>query len=202
MAKRLRHGDFLQIPLPKDLGFAYGRYIDLVKLLGSPDLPDLIKIYNYKTDSVSYDFKKLESSEYLIQPQLVTGLPPTIRKGIWRILDEKSNLEDNSIPHFSRHEDWVSDDFNENWYYCIDASSQKKVKSNYENVKHLPTLAADGTGIIEIKIAMTYLIKEGKKVEDYFDLEEYYEKATFDEVKEMPKYYLLPKETRDKALNY
>jgi hypothetical protein len=204
MAKRLKHGDILQIPLPKNLGFAYGRYIDLEKLFPPPEPPrlsDLIKIFNYKTQTKEFDFEKVGSSGYLMQPQLVSGLPPTIKKGIWHILDEKASSEDNLIPHFSRHEDWISDNINDNWYYCIDANSQKKVKSTFEDVKHLSRLEADGTGIIEIKIAMTFLIQEGKRIEDYFDLDEYYEKATFEEVKATPPYYLLPKEIRDKALN-
>ncbi|WP_209332745.1 Imm26 family immunity protein [Lunatimonas salinarum] len=204
MAKRLKHGDIIQIPLPKNLGFAYGRYLDLEELFPPPEPPrlsDLIKIFNYKTPTNEYNLKEMESSGYLMQSLLVSGLPPTIKKGIWHILDEKAFSEDNRIPHFSRHEDWISDDINENWYYCIDANSQKKVKSTYEDVKHLSRLAADGTGIIELKIAMTFLIQEGKRIEDYFDLDEYYEKATFEAVKATPPYYLLPKEIRDKALN-
>ena len=197
MRKRLKNGDILQIPLPENLGFAYAQYIDLAKIFPDVSLPDLVKVFDYKTDTDQYDFQVLESCDYLIAPLLVSGLPPTIRKGLWRILDERPNNDDFIIPHFSRHEDWVSED---DWYYCIDADSSKKIKSTYDQVKHLSPLAADGTGLIEVEIAMTYLIKEGKNVEDYFELEEYYEKVTFEKVKNTPPYYSLPKDSRDFAM--
>ncbi|PTB96642.1 hypothetical protein C9994_06505 [Marivirga lumbricoides] len=79
-------------------------------------------------------------------------------------------------------------------------TQQKKIRTTYDKVKHLSPLAADGTGVIEIEIAMTYMLKEGKRIEDYFDLEEYYEKATLEKVVSTPPYYSLPKEIRDKAI--
>ena len=197
MGKKLKTGDILQIPLPMNLGFAYARYINLVEQLPNSDLPDLLKVLDYKTKSEEYNFEELENQDYLIAPILVSGLPPTIRKGIWKVLDEKTSVQDYNIPHFSRHEDWVSDD---SWYYCVDADSSKKVRTTLERVKHLSPLAADGTGIIEIEIAMTFLIKEGKRVEYYFDLEEYFETVTYEKVKATPPYYSLPKEIRDKAV--
>jgi hypothetical protein len=205
MAKMLKHGEYLQIPLPKNLGFAYGRYLDLTKLFPPPEpprLPDLVKIFEYRTDSESFDFGLLERSDFLMQPQFVTGLPGTIRKGRWRVLNLKPNTVDTFVPHFRRHEDWVSDSPSENWYYCVDASSQKKFKSTYEDVKHLSELAADGAELIEIRIAMTFLIKDGKNVREYFDLEEYFERSIFDDVSGTPPYYRLPVEIRDRALNY
>ncbi len=104
---RLKNGDILQIPLPKDLGFAYARYIDLLKIVPKPGLPDLVKVFDYKTEDEQYNFEELQNSDYLIAPLLVTGLPPTIRKGLWNILKEKVTKDDFEIPHFSRHEDWA-----------------------------------------------------------------------------------------------
>lgn len=198
MGKKLKDGDVLQIPLPNNLGFAYAKYIDVTKIIPDSSFPDLIQVFDYITDTEKYDFEELENRDYLLSPLLVSGLPPTIRKGIWKIQDYSLSNESFIIPHFSRHEDWVSDD---SWYYCVDADSSKKTKTTYEKVKHLSPLAADGTGIIEIEIAMTYLLKEGRKVEDYFDLEEYFETSTYEKVKATPPYYSLPTETRDKVLD-
>ncbi|PTB96643.1 hypothetical protein C9994_06510 [Marivirga lumbricoides] len=117
------NGAILQIPLIKKLGYAYAKYINLLKIASSPDLPDLIKVFDYKTETEEYNLQELEAQDYLIAPLLVSGLPPTIRKGLWRILDDKATNEDTTVPHFSRHEDWVSDD---DWYYCLDADSTKK----------------------------------------------------------------------------
>lgn len=200
MRKRLKSGDLLQIPLPNNMGFAYAKYLDLVKEISTDGLPNLIKVYDYKTNDENYNFSVLENSEFLIAPLFVTGLPPTVRKGIWKILDENPSIENFSVPHFSRHEDWARGNPDDNWYYCIDADIEKKTRTKKENVQHLSPLAADGTGIIEIRIAMTFLIKEGEKVEDYFALEEYYEKSTYRKVTNTPPYYSLPKDTRDFAL--
>ena len=105
MANKLKNGDILQILLPKNIGFAYAKYIDLVELLPTPSFPDLIKVFDYNTESDKYDFEVLENSDYLIAPLLVSGLRPTIKKGIWKILEDKTSKEDFNIPHFSRHED-------------------------------------------------------------------------------------------------
>ncbi|MEM0941283.1 MAG: Imm26 family immunity protein [Bacteroidota bacterium] len=198
MGKRLKDGAILQILLPKNLGFGYARYVDLTKVVPSSSFPDLIRVFNYRTETEECNLEELENYDYLIAPLFVSGLPPTIRKGIWKILDYELSNEGFIIPHFSRHEDWVSED---SWYYCIDADSSKKVETTLEKVKHLSPLAADGTGIIEIEIAMTFLIRDGEKVEDYFDLEEYFETSTYEKVQATPPYYSLPKETRDKVLD-
>jgi hypothetical protein len=136
---------------------------------------------------------------------LAAGLPPTIRQGIWKIIDRgEINEEDMTIPHFSRNEDWVHRDLKlknkDEWFYCMDADINKKKKTDYEAIKHLSLLSATGTGVLEVEIAMAFLIKEGKKVEDYFELKEYYETAPYERLKAMPAYYNLPKNMRDKAI--
>jgi hypothetical protein len=64
MARPLKHGDILQIPLPNNLGFAYGRYLDLEELfppLEPPRLSDLIKVFNYKTPTKEPDKFQLQA---------------------------------------------------------------------------------------------------------------------------------------------
>lgn len=195
----------LQITLPKQLGFAYAKFIDLRKIVPACGLSQLVKIYNYKTEDESYDLAEMLKQYYLLQPRFALALPPTITSGIWKIIEKSEVTEqDLNIPHFSRNEDWgqvyLSKKDKAKWYYCIDASIHKKIKTSFENVQHLAALEGTGTGVLEIEIAMAFLMKEGKKVEDYFELKEYYEKSTYESLQLTPPYYELPKDMRDKAI--
>jgi len=202
---KLETGSILQIPLPKDLGFAYAKYIDLSKINSSISFPDMIRVFNYRTENENYDLSLMKIHDYIIAPKLVSGLPPTIRKGFWKIIGKGELIDqDMDIPHFSRNEDWSEVDPDkqdkDKWYYCVDADSSKKIKSVFENVKHLTLLSAIGSGVLETEIAMAFLMKEGKNVEKYFELDEFYERMAFKRLKESLPYYELSVEVRDKAM--
>jgi hypothetical protein len=50
------------------------------------------------------------------------------------------------------------------------------------------------------KIAMALLQDEGKRIEDYFKLNEYFEKQYYEEVTTIPAYYKQPESMRGKAI--
>ncbi|PZR35560.1 MAG: hypothetical protein DI538_14965 [Azospira oryzae] len=200
--KRLKSGDVLQIPLPKKMGYAYAKYIDLSKIDPSISFPDMIRVFDYRTESAGYDFEYMKHQDYIIAPKLVAGLPLTIKQQIWKII-EHLNLDDSDriIPHFSRNEDWNQSDpvkqGKDKWYYCLNADISRKNKTTYEKIEHLTLLSAIGTGVLETEVAMAFLIKEGKKVSEYFDLSEFYEKVIYQRLVSGTPYFRLPKESRD-----
>lgn len=203
MKKKIETGDIIQIPLPKGLGYGYALYIDLLKILPDPTLPDLIKVYNYKSVNEVQDLSTVTNNDFLLNPLLVAGLPPTLKKGIWKIVGNKEVFgKDLEIPHFKQFgPPWVNEEKEaKEWYYIANADISKKIKVEHKNVKHLEPFRASGTGVIETKIAMAFLMQKNKKVEDYFELKEYYEKATYEKLKNMPLYYELPDYMKGRVL--
>jgi hypothetical protein len=197
MAKiKLKSGDIFQISLPKELGFAYGKYIDLHEINPDYQYPSLVRVFNFKTVHSGINIQELKRCDLLFSPLLVAGIMPAVKEGTWTII---GNLPltpaEKIIPHYK-----LNEETNE-WFYVKDADKfSKRVKSKYENVKHLETLSATGSSLLPTKIAMALLLLEEKKIEDYFELEEYFEKEYYKEVTTIPPYCKLPDSLRGKAI--
>lgn len=205
MAKvKLKSGDIFQIALPKALGFAYAKYIDLLEVAPASQYPSLLRIYSYRSKNISDinpDFKKCG---LLFSPLLVAGIPQAIRKGLWKLIGNTSvDQEEKIIPHYKLSEPFVLlDEQNaKEWFYVLDADKfSKKFKAQYENVKHLETLQATGSELVSTKIAMGLIKEEGKKIEDYFALQDFYEKVYYNEVTKIPIYFRQPPAMQGKAI--
>lgn len=204
MAKRkLNNGDILQIPLPKGMGLGYAKLIDLEGQYEDARYPHLLRVFDYQRTESLEDISILRARGLLFSPLLVSALPTTVSKGIWTVIGNTPvNKEETIIPHYKKFgPPWATEEKDaQQWFYVIDADISQKRRSKYENVKHLETLGADGTGIIETKMAMAFLIQQGKRVEDYFELNEYYEKNTYEKLKSIIPYPELPDNLKDKAI--
>src|SRR6476620_2315565 len=106
MAKsKFKSGDIIQMPLPQNLGFAYGQGVNLLELYPHTQYPTLLKIYNYRSTSFEYCLDEIFNKEQILCPLLIGGILPAISKGGWKIianipLQEKDKL----IPHYKRGE--------------------------------------------------------------------------------------------------
>lgn len=192
--KKVKTGDIIQTILPKNLGFAYGKYIDLSEINPDCRYPSLLRIFNIRTSDSNIDIKDLEKCDLLFSPLLIAGIDASIKEGVWKIIGNISLREEEKvIPNYRLNE--------ERWFYVIDADKfTKKIESKFENVKHLEALSATGASLLPTKIAMAFLRDEGKKIEDHFELKEYFEKIYYEEVTTIPAYYKQPNEMRGKAL--
>jgi len=201
--KKLKSGDILSIPLPRNLGFAFAKYIDLLSINPNSSYPDLIRVYDYKSKDQALDINDLKDCDLLLAPLLVGSLRPTVSKGIWTIVGNATITDqETKLPHYRTFgPPWINDEKEaKEWFYVVDADISRKIKSKYDHVKHLEPLGASGTGIIELEIAFAFLIKEGKRIEDFFPLTKQMEKATYKKMMERPKYRDMSKEMRDKAI--
>lgn len=197
--KKLKGGDILQISLPGDLGFAYAKYIDLSELKKNTLLQDLIRVYNHRSLHPIIDLREVTNRDLILCPFLIAGILPAVTSRSWQIVASESiSDEEKIIPHFKRVEEIKMN--GKQWYYVIDADNSKKVPVNYESVKHLEFMGAIGSDLVGTKIAMALLKDEGKKIEDYFSLQEFFEKDFYNDVKGIPAYYLQPKEIQGKAM--
>jgi len=169
--KRIRTGDIVKIPLWGSFGYAYARYIDISKF-PSVSYPSLIEVYEYWTKTQNFEFDHLIKSNFLVQPILVLGINPTLRNGFWEIVKRTDmNIAAIELPHFRSHEPrWDVEENAKEWCYIRDCDSTNRVKTSYDNVKHLESGGAKGTGNIEIYLTMQVMKKEEINIEDHFDL--------------------------------
>lgn len=193
--KKIKTGDVCQIILPKELGFAYAKYIDLQEINENYRYPSLVRIFNIRTDDWNINIKQLDNYDLLFSPLLIAGIEPAIKAGDWRIIGNLLLRDDEKkIPNYKLNE-------NGKWFYVIDADKFiGKKESKFDSVKHLETLSATGASLLPTKIAMAFLRDEGKRVDDYFDLEDYFERIYLEEVNTTPAYYKQSVEIRGKAV--
>ena len=202
--QKVKNGDILEIPLPRGLGFAYAKYIDLIATNADNRYPCLVQIYNLRKSKSLTSISDLEKIELLFSPLLVGGVPPTVAKGKWKIVGNFPISEsDQYIPDFKAHEPLVITEYIEvkEWYYVPNADISRKVRSEYNAVKHLENFGAIGADLIPIKIAMGLIMAEKKDIRDYFALEEFVEKVFFNQVQNTPLYFMVPDDQKGKVLN-
>src|SRR5882762_8042456 len=144
MAKKSKTGDIFQISLPNDLGFAYAKCINLLELNSKARYPTLIRVYNYRSLIAEKPLESLKDNELILCPLLIAGIVPAIKNGSWKLIGNRpARDEEILVPHYKRPEPDEKDA--KEWYYVVDADISKKVKSTYENVKHLEALSAIGS---------------------------------------------------------
>lgn len=198
---KLNTGDILRIPLWNKLGFAYAKYMDLSQS-PSVNMPSLIKVYCYWTKTMDFDLEMIKESKYLIQPILVAGINPAIRKGLWEIVGNVGKSEEDMVlPHFRSHEPrWEEENNAKEWSYIKDCDVNKRIKTSLEKIKHLERYAGQGTGNIEIKVTMQIMKKEGLNIVDYFDIEDETVEYQYNIVKESPLLSEIPDSMHGRAI--
>jgi hypothetical protein len=107
------------------------------------------------------------------------------------------------VPHYKYFDSspLLINESSEQWYYIVNADISLKIKTEYSKVKHLETIGATGASLVATKIAMSLFKDENKKNDDYFALNEFYEKVYFEQVMTIPAYYRQPKNIQGKVLS-
>jgi hypothetical protein len=206
MAKlKLKSGDIYQIPLPKNLGFAYVKYVDLTEIEPACGYPAIIRVFNYRSLDNSTEGIDFKDKQLLFSPLLIAGAFLSVKEKTWKLVTNiPLSIEEAIIPHYKFPEPPVllDEENAKEWFYALNANKfSRKINARYDDVKHLETLSATGSDIVGTKIAMGLLKDEGKEIKDYFSLEEFYEKFYYNEVTKIPAYYKQPKEMQGRALN-
>jgi len=180
--KRLSSGCIIRIPLLKEMGYAYSKYVDLTKLSDETSLAEVIKVFNFRTIEKVDD---INLSDYLIAPISVAGLRPTLRKGIWHNMG-KIDLDnsDSTLPDFMSSYAGDNEVPKGKYFIFRESDLSKKENANYEDVKFLQPFGGEGTGLIEIRLTMYFILREGKKIEDFFDLTDETNKWQYDIVQD------------------
>ncbi|WP_207420064.1 Imm26 family immunity protein [Desertivirga brevis] len=195
---RIKNGNIYAITLPGDLGFAYAKCIKLLEIYPDCSYPILIRVYNYRTPTLTTNLEKFIYKDLILCPLLIAGISPAVREGSWILVGHVPVTEEETIiPHYKRGE---PDDKPKNWYYVPEAAINKKVKTQFDAVKHLETLGAKGSELVGTKIAMALLQDEGKEITQFIPLDEFYQRHYYEEVTSIPAFYKQPNFMKGKAL--
>ncbi|PTB96644.1 hypothetical protein C9994_06515 [Marivirga lumbricoides] len=185
--KRLIQGSIVQIPLLHGLGFAYGKYIDLTKIDHTVSFPEILKIFNIRSTKAVEKSSELELKEYLITPILVAGLRPTLRDGFWQNIGSLELEESDFIlPDFKEGNSSDSEIEKDKWYHIKDCKKSLTTENTFDNVKYLQPFLGEGTGNIEIRLTMYFILKEGKRVEDFFNMDDINVQRKYNQVLDSP----------------
>ncbi|AFM02689.1 hypothetical protein Fleli_0191 [Bernardetia litoralis DSM 6794] len=161
MGKHLKEGMVFQIPLWGNFGYAYAKYIIFEN---TRQKYEAIKIYCTHTKTKNVNLNDLDLSSYIYQPILLAGSRVIMRKKIWEVIGKVDvTEEEHIIPDFKYIDSWDKSFF-------LTKNLLNRTPIEFEKVKHLEDEAYIASGNIEIRTTITFIEKEGKKVEDYLDL--------------------------------
>jgi len=200
MAKRLKSGHILRIPLWHGWGFAYAKYINISGINGNDTYGDLLKIFDYRSQvDELLNLNKL--GNYLTQPILLAGRLAVMRQQVWHIVGEKPLLaEDNDLPDMRVPEHIISNRMIIPQQPRPGASLYTKnliLRPQFEtatpNVAHLEFLGARSSGLIEISTTMAFMQQEGAIISDYFDFSDPRDLHEYELIKNRPLANTVPK---------
>lgn len=206
MAKRLKSGHILRLPLWHGWGFAYAKYVKVLGLRGNDLYPDLIKIFDYRSPT-DEPLKLNKLGDYLTQPVLLAGRLPMLRQQLWQIVGEMPLLDEDSIlPDMRVPEVCISDSMSGYspprpgaTLYTQNLAIRPAVETAIFNVIHLEYLGARGSGLIEISTTMAFMQQEGASIADYFDLTDPRDAYEYGLIKDRPLANTLPKNLYGRA---
>jgi hypothetical protein len=216
----LQQGCLVEIPLLKDCGYAYAKIILPYQFNIEASRCLILKVFDYHRDT-TIDIKTINfiedfnSYDLLTNPLLLLGTPKLRGKDKCKILgylplrDEDFILPDFKIPFgkgilISEYEDSIPE-----WFVVSNLDVNKAYKRGvfpYEKVKHLEIWQHNSYYSLRMRITMEWLRKEGKKIEDYFDLdlppsgEGTLIKVIHNKVRNSIPYCEIPKEIRGKVI--
>ena len=206
MTKRIKSGHILRIPLWHGWGFAYAKYINVLGINGNDSYVDLLKIFDYRSPTdAPLDVDKLHT--YLMPPVLLAGRLPALRLHLWRIVGELPLLsEDSELPEMRVSEHTIADRMSGlqqprpgATLYTKNLALRPAYETAKENVEHLEFIGAHGSGLIEIRATMSFMMQEGVSVGSHFDLADETNKYELRVLENRPLANTLPKSLYGRA---
>ena len=152
--KRAIDGGIIQIPLWDNFGFCYAKHIDATKHPELDGLMSVLKVFDLRMSTPIQNLSLLENKEFIHSGILVAGLPPTITKGLWQVIGKDSINEKDLTPLKFKRDKYDSG----SWVLTING---KFVDEEVDNLDDLEEYAYNGTGNIEIRLTILFMLKEG-----------------------------------------
>lgn len=201
---KIETGVILEIPLPKNFGYAYGKYVDVVQFTGRSFDSNLIKIYDFVTETPLKNIDILKNTEYLMGPVILYKRPSNRKPLRWRPIGKYLTDEDFEVPYFKNSPKSIMlvDDESKLTPWFGSQLGLNIVELPYNNIKHLEQTVLQGPEQLETRIIMECIRKKGNDVLDFYDLEKEpdYIKSVYTRMINVPVYSTIPKEIRGKPL--
>lgn len=204
--KQLKSGTIIRVKLEHDLGYVYGKVINLVELLKEKqNVQELVYFYDCVTKNPSKDdLTKIQSSDLLVGPMFVLDLKPVVKNGTWEEVGFiEPTKEELIIPDFKETSPITAYDEDEatGWNYIRNLNVNGRVPSTWEKVKHLNLFKYSSHDLIARRLTMEHLRQTGKKIEDYYEMKEWKELSVYKNMKYTSIYSTVPKEIRGRAID-
>lgn len=203
--KQLKSGTIIRVKLEHNLGFVYGKVINLVELLNAKqNVDELVRFYNYVTIKPDKDdLINLQDKDLLVGPLFVLDLKPVIKNSTWEEVGFVGpRKEELIIPDFKETRPITAFDEEEatGWGYIRGLHVNGRVSSSWEKVKHLNLFKYSSHDLITRRLTMEHLRQTGKKIEDYYELKEWEETSVYKNMKYTSVYSSVPREIRGRAI--
>ena len=188
-SSKIKSGLVVAIPLENGHGYIYGKIVDLCDF-AELDLSNtfhlLVYTYNYTTKSKDeFRFDEFNKSQPFVGGMFVLDLEPVVIKNIWTSVAE-THLNDfeKRVPDFRGFSSNIFavhkyEKDADNWNYFENGRPLKRIKASYDEVKHLEGSTALSHDLVEKRLSMEYLKRQGLSVEGTYDLEEWEELVVY-----------------------
>lgn len=178
---RVKSGLVVAIPLNYGFGYIYGKVVDLCDF-SEIDLSNtfhfLIYTYNYITNSIDeFSIDEFNKSQPFVGGVYVMDLEPVVKKNIWTALND-TYLKDyeRKVPDFRGFSSNVFavhkyEKDADRWNYFEKGRPLKRITATYDEVKHLESSTALSHDLIEKRLSMEYMHRQGLSVDAKYGLE-------------------------------
>lgn len=200
---KIETGSIIKIPLEQEFGFVLAKFINLKEIKGDIGYNEFIYVYNrvFKDEDIIID--DIDSNDLLLGGIYVLNPYPAIKNKTWEIVGllkpKRTELE---IPDFKDFGPLLS--FYEKdakiWYCIRKDEINNRIVTDYEKVKHLENFFYRAYGSVMTRLTMEVIRQNGKKIEDFYELKEHDDLASYYNTIYTPIYSSIPKEIRGKAI--
>jgi len=195
---RIKHGDFIEIPLEGEFGFGYAKFIDPKKISVDKDLLPIFHLYNYTSLKSLKDYKEIKK-ELLIAPVTVAGTNGINKLG-WRIIGNEPVLDDEKfLPDVKTS--WPPVGPSTKWAYYENLGDTTKMHfARLEQVEHLAWAESLEIDIVAFRITLELLKIMGKDIKNEIGLKDWLEEYEYKNAIGLPIYSELPDAKKGRAL--
>jgi hypothetical protein len=188
--KYLKHGDIVEIALPRTKKFAYGKIIDPRKIKDPFDHPSFIRVFNSIQKDRIQDVKDLDR-RLLLAPFWLVGQSAAVTKFGWKIIaTEIVDAQEEFIPDTKTEWPKLSEK-PEKWGY-IKRFDTNVIFADFHKVKHLDKSSGKNIEIVPFLIELEILKIKGKDIKKEYGLKDWLEKEYYTIFSALPVYSNLP----------
>ena len=195
-------GSILRFKLDHDFGFGYCRVVDFTKKSSLITL--IVKVYNIYGEE-NYSLEQIIQSDYLLNPIRLYEYPNKKGRGAWKFIGVHKQDDDHEIPIFKKAPNLsvssVNDEYEcKKWWPLFDFS-EKGDLHNYKQVGHLEHMYIYYKHVIVVRATMEIIKLEGKRIEDFYNVEDLSYKWHYLKSINIPFMRDIPKEYRGKIID-